>query len=291
MNKDVLNKFIDSLALKPLNKERYIDCCLKSIMNWEDNKYWKQINFNSQKLLNMAESELYQRYHIRNSSNNSNTIYNKIYKITNPKEKGIIGDDYHGYSLYAALNYKTEEEIKKKELTDEYFKDYRISHIWGCTKNIYLNNLPFNFFAIPSFCYCLSDKNNGGEIGKNFRFKLKCRVITKCGNSIALYNKKMIEKAADIKNILNNYKKDLAKIKSKEGKKDSEKDFFSQRINFILDQFILIPTFVSKKDVKVDKNKWNSWIENGLRIFIYENDEIKFNKEYIKYKSIFKKIN
>ena len=141
-----------------------------------------------------------------------------------------------------------------------------------------MNNLPFNYFAIPSFCYCLSDKNNGGKIGADFRLKLKKQVINKCHESIILYNKKMIQLANSILKNLNDYINDMSSSKSKKIK--SEKDYFSQRLRFILDQFILIPNRVSNSDYLLDE--WNELIENGLNIFIYEKDDkqVKFSQEY-----------
>lgn len=282
--KDVLEKFIDDLS-KPVknisHENHYINCCLNSIMKWDDKSYWKQINLNSQNLLNKSIKELCENenYHIRSSSDVSNKIYIRIYG-----NKKIVGNDYHGYLLWATLRNISIKEAMR-ELTDDDFKDYRISHVWGCTKNFYLNNLPFNFFAIPSFCYCLSDKNNGGKIGEKFRFKLKKQVIEKCHDSIVLYNRKMVELADNIMKNLNEYIIYIANTNSK--KLENEKEYYVQRISFILEQFILIPNYVSKIDVEVDDDEWKDWIENGLKIFIYEkkNNEIKFNKKYLENKS------
>ncbi len=257
---DVLSEFINKLKLKPLNENYYIECCLNSIMGWKDTEYWKRINLNSQELLDLSiDKFIEEKYYIRSSSKESNEIYEKIYG------KNFVGNDYHGYLLWATL-----KNISKKEaikiLTDDDFKDYRISHVWGCTKNIYLNNLPFNYFAIPSFCYCLSDKNNGGRIGEKFRLKLKKQVIKNCDKSIILYNNKMIKLANSImknlKTCINNKEINI------------EKDYFSQRISFILDQFILIP--INGNDVEK--------IEYGLKIFEFKENEIVFSEEYLKAK-------
>lgn len=263
--KDVLKDFIKDLSeLSPLTEQEYISCCIKSIMEWENEEYWNNINKKSRELLDMDVKDLCNnKYRIRTSYDETNNIYKKIYE-----REEIVGNDYHGEHLYETLRGISFKQAKKElgdlekseEFKDGYFKDYRISHVWGCTKNIYLNNLPFNYFAIPSFCYCLSDKNNGGEVGKKFRRELKAKVVKKCQENVELYNKKMVSLSKKYLKNLNNYLENMS---------EQVKKHAPQRLPYVLGQFILIPI-----DIKSD------CLEEGLKIFKFEDNKVSFTDEY-----------
>lgn len=262
----VYSKFVENLSkYETLTEKEYIDCCIKSIMGWNDKTYWERINEESNYILNSNINLVYKNYKIRGSSDKTNEIYKFIYN-----NDEVVGNDYHGYNLWKVIKGITFEEAKKeiKDKGSDYcFRDYRICHIWPCTKNIYLNNVPFNFFAIPSFCYCLSDTNNGGEVGLVFRKKLKKSIIKNCSSNIKIYNEKMIGLSNTLLDRMNKY---INKVSIEELKKEH----FSQRIIYILNQFILIPL------------NNNEYLEDGLKIFEYNENKIKFTFEYLQQKEI-----
>ena len=254
----VYSKFVENLSkYETLTEKEYIDCCIKSIMGWNDKTYWERINEDSKNILKYSFSEVCNVYRIRASYESTNEVYRAIYG-----NNILIGGDGHYEHLCRLLL-----EISEKEAEDiikkKFFWDYRVSHIWPCTKNIYLNNLPFNFFAIPSFCYCLSDDKNGGDIGEKFRIKLKKYIVKQCSESIKIYNNKIIELSDEILKRMNKY------LDSK-----SNKSYMRQRFKYVLNQFILIPL----------NNE--EYLEDGLKIFEYDENKVKFTDEYLKQKEI-----
>ena len=120
------------------------------------------------------------------------------------------------------------------ELPSNYQKHYEFCHIWGYSRNPWLNNAYWNTYFIPYYWAYLTDKNKGGDFGNDFSKYLKKTIISNkfVKEKIIQYNRDFYSYFTENQNIkiLEEYMKEP----------ESYGNNSKVNMNYILEQLVLI---------------------------------------------------
>lgn len=238
-----LEDYCNKLKVNDKSNEKFIECILNCILGLNCEEYWNNIKVN--------ESN-YFKFGIRDHNSKHDIIYKYLWG--NKKER---------------INYKNQiKKIFKKCHIEVLLGEYDYCHIWGCTRNPYLNNALWNIYVIPKFCSYLTDKEYGGEIGSIIRKKIKNKIKEECKSEIIKYNQFMY-------NRFNSTTKYYRYIINKE----YENDVKNINMKYIYNQLILIN--ISDNNLENDYVLIFSKSETSNSVkCIFDDKNIDFKKLY-----------
>ncbi len=168
----------------------------------KDENFLKQWNY-IKDALNIDESKLctsptlgkeYKVYIRKNGNNGKNSdslkmVYNDIFPLAK-----IVVDTANNTSTYGKVNsiglYRRWTSKIKEEESDKYIilKNYKVSHIFGCTANPYLFHAPWNICLTPNIVDPLTGHETSGELSEAFKKAFYETVFNKYQKYIEEYN-------------------------------------------------------------------------------------------------------